>query len=113
ASCSGTHLLPKGEKLYTGADIELKSSEKIKQKKYIIKNAEKVARPKPNRTFLGMRPKLWFYCIAGDSANKGFRKWVKNKLGEPPVLMSSVNPSETAKYIDAKLFNIGIFKTAT
>ncbi|MEO5570451.1 MAG: BamA/TamA family outer membrane protein [Bacteroidia bacterium] len=112
-SCTATRFLPAGEKLYTGADIELKSSEKIKNKKFIIKNAELAVRPKPNQTFLGMRPKLWLYYIAGDSANKGFRKWVKNKLGEPPVLMNAVKPSETAKYIDAKLYNIGIFKTAT
>lgn len=113
ASCTGTRFLPGGEKLYTGAEIQLKSSDKIEDKNFIINNAEQVVRPKPNRTFLGMRPKLWFYFLAGDSANKGVKKWIKNKLGEPPVLMSAVKPSETAKYIDAKLFNVGIFKTAT
>ncbi|MEP7168103.1 MAG: BamA/TamA family outer membrane protein, partial [Bacteroidota bacterium] len=94
-------------------DIELKSSEKIKNKKFIINNAKEAVRPRPNKKFLGMRPKLWFYYVAGDSANKGLRKWMKYKLGEPPVLMSSISPGETAKYIDARLFNIGIFKTAS
>src|SRR6185436_9327024 len=113
ASCSGKHFLPKGEKLYTGAKIELKSSEKIKNKNYIRNNAGQVLRPEPNRSFLGMRPRLWFYYVAGDSANKGFRKWIKNKLGEPPVLMSDIDPNLNTKYIDAKLFNIGIFNAAT
>lgn len=105
--------MPDGEKLYTGADIELQASEKIKNKKFIIKSAEDAVRPKPNKKFLGMRPRVWFYCVAGDSAKKGIRKWIKNKLGVPPVLMSDVKPGVTATYIDAKLFNIGIFKAAT
>ena len=112
-SCTATKFLPEGDRLYDGAEVELLSSEKIKNKKFIIKNAEEALRPKRNKKFLGSRPKLWFYYTAGDSAKKGFRKWVKNKLGEPPVYMSNVKPGETAKFIDAKLFNIGIFETAT
>jgi len=89
ASCTATRFIPKDEKLYTGAEIKLLSPEKIKDKKYIIKNAEQAVRPKPNKTFLGMRPKLWFYSAAGDStkAKKGIRKWIKNKLGEPRAFL--------------------------
>ncbi|MEO8147539.1 MAG: BamA/TamA family outer membrane protein [Bacteroidia bacterium] len=113
SSCTGTRFLKDGEKLYTGATIKLQSTQKIKHKKSIIKTAELAVRPKPNKKFLGMRPKLWFYFIAGDSAKKGFKKWVKNKLGEPPVLISQVKPAQTAKYIDAALFNLGIFDNIT
>ncbi|MDO8927669.1 MAG: BamA/TamA family outer membrane protein, partial [Bacteroidota bacterium] len=35
------------------------------------------------------------------------------KTGEPPVLMSSVKPSVTAEVIDARLFNMGIFRSFT
>jgi hypothetical protein len=112
SSCTGTRKLPEGEKLYTGAEIKL-IPEKIKKKKYIINEAEEALRPEPNKKFLWMRPKLWMYYVAGTPKKKGFRKWLKEKAGEPPVLLSDVRPGETSGFIDAKLFNIGIFRAAT
>jgi outer membrane protein insertion porin family len=114
AACSGTKHLPKGEKLYTGADIQLESTDNIrkKDKRFIKTTAETALRPKPNKRFLGMRPKLWRYMKAGENPKGKIKKWLK-KTGEPPVFMSSVKPSATAAIIDAKLFNIGIFKSYT
>ncbi|CAN5508978.1 BamA/TamA family outer membrane protein [soil metagenome] len=113
SSCTGLKYIPDGEKLYTGAKIKLESSEKIKRKKTIKKAAEAAVRPQPNKTFLGQRPKLWLYFVAGDTTGKkGFSKWLKKK-GEPPVYYSSVDPSKVTEFIDAKLFNIGIFKNKT
>ncbi len=114
AACSGTKHLPPGEKLYTGAEIALQSSGKMdkKKKRVIKKTAEKTLRPAPNKTFLGMRPKLWRYMVAGENPKSKFKKWLK-KTGEAPVLMSSLAPLATTQLIDAKLFNIGIFKSHT
>ncbi|MEI6348708.1 MAG: BamA/TamA family outer membrane protein [Bacteroidota bacterium] len=114
AACSGTKHLPLGEKLYTGAEIELVSNSKIdrKQKQRIKSTAKKALRPTPNKTFLGMRPKLWRYMAAGENPKSKFKKWLK-KTGEAPVLISSINPITTSLIIDAKLFNIGIFKSYT
>lgn len=114
AACSGTRHLPKGEKLYTGADIKLASTDQIKKKKkqFIKTTAEEALRPKPNKKILGMRPKLWMYMAAGDSPKSKFKKRLK-KTGEAPVLMSNVKPGVTGSLIDAKLFNIGIFKSYT
>ncbi|MDP1745594.1 MAG: hypothetical protein Q8L90_08455, partial [Bacteroidota bacterium] len=114
ASCSGTKHLPPGEKLFTGAEIELESTDKItkKKKRFIKTTAETTLRPSPNKTFLRMRPKLWRYIKAGENPTGKFKKWLK-KTGEPPVLMSAVKPAVTSTIIDAKLFNIGIFKSFT
>lgn len=112
SSCSGTKHLPPGEKLYTGAKVKVESVEKLRDKRKIAVAAQSVIRPEPNAHFLGMRPKLWLYSVAGNPTKKGFRNWLK-KQGEPPVLMSTVKPSQTAQYIDAKLFNIGIFNGMT
>ena len=112
ASCSGTKHLPSGEKLYTGAEIKLETIDKIKNKgsvTLVIKNA---MQPKPNKSFLGIRPKLWRYMEAGDTPKSKFHKWLK-KTGEAPVLMSDVNAGVTSSIIDAKLFNIGIFNSLT
>ena len=103
--------MPKGEKLYTGAEIKLESAEKI-NKKFIKTVAEAGVRPAPNKSFLGMRPKLWMYNTAGEDPKTKFKKWLK-KTGEAPVLMRDVKPGVTCEIIDARLFNIGIFKSYT
>ena len=59
-----------------------------------------------------MRPKLWMYNMAGDDPKTKIKKWFK-KTGEAPVLMQHVKPGVTSEIIDAKLFNIGIFKSFT
>ncbi|MBE3138880.1 MAG: hypothetical protein IMZ63_03590, partial [Actinobacteria bacterium] len=88
AACSGTKHLPPGEKLYTGAEIKLESADKIKNKKKrsIKTTAENAIYPRPNKSFLGMRPKLWKYIIAGEAPKSRFKKRLK-KSGEAPVLM--------------------------
>jgi hypothetical protein len=110
-ACTGTRNLPAGEKLYTGAEVKLESEEKI-NRKLIKKTAETGVRPSPNKVYLGIRPKLWKYNIAGESPKGKLKKWLK-KTGEAPVLMRHVKPGATAAIIDAKLFNIGIFKSFT
>jgi len=111
AACTGTRNLPKGEKLYTGGEIKLESAEKI-NKKFIKTVAEAGMRPSPNKKFLGMRPKLWMYNTAGENPKTKIKKWL-HKIGEAPVLMPHVKPGVTSEIIDAKLFNIGIFKSFT
>lgn len=110
-ACSGLKHLPKGEKLYTGAEIKVESTDKIDKRS--VKNiAQAAVRPLPNKTFLGMRPKLWKYMQAGENPKTKLKKWYK-KRGEAPVLISDVKPAVTSAIIDAKLFNVGIFKSYT
>ena len=109
AACSGTKHLPKGEKLYTGGEIKLETTDKI-NKRFIKTIAESAVRPAPNKSYLGIRLKLWMYMAAGENPKTKFKKWLK-KTGEAPVLISSVKPGVTTAIIDAKLFNIGIFKS--
>jgi outer membrane protein insertion porin family len=111
AACTGTRNLPKGEKLYTGAEIKLETTEKI-NKKVIKTVVESGVRPAQNKKILGMRPKLWMYNTAGENPKTKLKKWLK-KMGEAPVLMRHVKPGVSSAIIDAKLFNIGIFKSFT
>jgi len=111
AACSGLSILNKNEKLYTGAQLKIVSTEKVNSKS--IKTATQGAmRPKPNSSYFGMRPQLLLYKTAGPNPKSKYRKWLKNN-GEAPVLISNVNPGATAAVIDAKLFNIGIFNSYT
>ena len=111
AACSGTKHLPEGEILYTGADIELESTQTMRIRS-IRKTAQHAVRPNPNTSYLGMRPRLWLYMVAGEDPKTRIGKWLKN-TGEAPVYMSAVKPGATANIIDASLFNIGIFNAYT
>ncbi|HLP03879.1 MAG TPA: BamA/TamA family outer membrane protein [Paludibacter sp.] len=111
ASCSGIRHLPEGAKLYTGAEVKMVSSGKVDTKKYEGLAGE-VVRPFPNKAFLGMRPRLWMYMLAGNEP-KGPVKKALRKYGEPPVLLSDVKPVAISAIIDARLFNMGIFKSYT
>jgi len=110
-ACTGTRNLPKGDKLYTGAEVILESAEKVNTK-FIKTAAEAGIRPAPNKKILGMRPRLWMYNLAGEDPKSKIKKWLQ-KTGEAPVLMHQVKPGVTCEIIDAKLFNIGIFKSFT
>ena len=110
-ACSGTRHLPPGEKLYRGAKIEIESSSEVsaRKKRFIKSTAKDALRPTPNKSYLGIRPRLWIYMSAAENPKTKFGKWIK-RMGEPPVLVSSVKPMVTSSIIDAKLFNIGVFK---
>ena len=88
--CSNTKYLPEGDLLYTGATVTVKDSViKKKQRKELEKELEDLLRPKPNKQIFGLRPKLWIYNIAGEpKKEKGIRYWLRNKVGEEPVLFS-------------------------
>ena len=103
--------MPKDERLYTGAEIKLETTEKVK-KKLIKSLAKEILRPEPNSSFLGMRPQLVLYMLPGENPTTKLGKWIK-KRGTAPVFMKQVKPQATAALIDAKLFNIGIFNSVT
>ncbi|MDR2237780.1 MAG: BamA/TamA family outer membrane protein [Chryseobacterium sp.] len=113
-SCSNTRFLKEGQMLYTGAEVKIEGDTISKKDKKDLKAAlEDNLTPKPNSTFLGLRPKLYFYNIAKEpKKDKGFNYWLKYKMGEKPVLLGDVdrefnkdiieNYSENKGYFNAK-----------
>ncbi len=113
-SCSNTKYLKEGEMLYTGAEVKIENDSLSKKSKKALKSElEDNLTPKPNSSFLGLRPKLFFYNIAKEpKKEKGFNYWLKYKMGEKPVLLSDVdrefnkdiivNYSENKGYFNAK-----------
>ncbi|AZB00196.1 hypothetical protein EG359_11430 [Chryseobacterium joostei] len=113
-SCSNTRFLKENQMLYTGATVKIENDTISKKEKKELQSAlEANLTPKPNSTFLGMRPKLYFYNIAKEpKKDKGFNYWLKYKMGEKPVLLGDVdrefnkdiieNYSENKGYFNAK-----------
>jgi outer membrane protein insertion porin family len=109
SGCTGMRYVPDNQVLYTGADLKLVPSERIRAKKRVKELMDQNVAPKPNGSILGMRPGLWFYYVAGNPKKKGFRKFIKTKLGKPPVYMSDVDPERITKLIKGHLINNGFF----
>lgn len=93
AACSNTKYMKPGQTLYTGAVIKINpdSTSKIDDQKTVASDLESKTRPRPNKSILGLRPKLYIYNLAGEPKKpKGIRHWLRTKVGEPPVLLSDV-----------------------
>ncbi len=93
AGCSSTKNLKPGQVLYTGAEVKINpdSSGRIDDEKDVRNTLKGKTRPKPNKSILGIKYKLFFYNLAGEPKKpKGFRHWLRTKMGEPPVLLSEV-----------------------
>lgn len=113
-SCSNTKFLKEGQLLYTGAEVKIESDSLTKKEKSELESAIKEnLRPKPNSSFLGLRPKLYAYNATKEpKKEKGLRYWLKYKFGEEPVLLGDVdrefnkdiivNYSENKGYFNAK-----------
>ena len=92
-SCSNTKFLKQGQMLYTGAEVKIENDTLSKKDKKELREAlQAKLTPKPNSSFLGLRPKLYFYNIAKEpKKEKGFNYWLKYKIGEKPVLLGDVD----------------------
>jgi outer membrane protein insertion porin family len=113
-SACNTKFLPKGEMLYVGANVKIENDSLTKsQKKALRTELNTLPRPKPNSSFLGLKPKLFAFNIAGTPKRpKGLRNWLKNKIGEPPVLARSVDLKLNREILQNRLENRGFYQVA-
>jgi outer membrane protein assembly factor BamA len=106
AACAGfawgcnTTYLAQGEKLYTGADVNIEEKNSIPNKGDLKNQLDMLAKPEPNGKLLGLfHFKLWLYNIG----------IFKESIGEPPVLLQSVAPDRVASRMRTLLENKGYF----
>jgi outer membrane protein insertion porin family len=111
AGCNSTRFVPKGDALYMGAKVKVSDSTlSKKEKNKVVDLTEHLPRPVPNSKFLGIPFKLLFYNLGGDpKKKKGFLRKFFRKIGEPPILLSSVNIDNNTKVLQNYLENIGYF----
>ena len=112
-SCNVTKHIPENDALYTGSTIKIKPvNDSIKfDSKAIKEELDALLRPKPNASFLGIKYKLAIYNLAGTQKGKGLRYWLKTKVGEPPVLGSSVNLEKNRQILENRVENRGYFRS--
>lgn len=108
SSCSTTKNIPLNDSLFTGSKIKILDNHILsKENNNILSELKSLSVPKPNHKFLGMPFKLWMYNLGGEG---GLGKWIRNKFGEPPVLLSQVNENLNSKIMDNYLENRGFFQ---
>ena len=113
ASCSGTRNLPEGELLYVAAKVKVEGNETPKKERKALKaDLQELVRPKPNSSFLGFRPKLVIYKLAGTpKKQKGFRYGLKTKVGEAAVYYSKVDLEYNKRVLQNFAENQGYFNS--
>src|SRR5690606_35357098 len=109
--CGNVKYLNEGEQLYVGGEVDVEGEDISRNEtKTLEENMEGLLRPKPNTSILGLRPQLWFYNIAGgEEASSGFSRWIRDNLGQPPVLFSEVDLDYNAELIQGYAENRGYF----
>jgi outer membrane protein assembly factor BamA len=114
SACSNTKYLKPGQILYTGAEVDVNpdSAKRIENQKDIKSTLEGKTRPAPNKSILGLKPKLWLYNIAGEpKKKKGLKNWLRNKVGEPPVLLNQVNLQYNTDVLTSYLISQGYLQS--
>ena len=112
-ACSNTKYLPKNEKLYTGAkvDIVADSNTTKNERTVLTDDLMSLIRPKPNASILGLRIKLWVYNKTRTTKTKGIKHWINTKFGEPPVLVSQVDLEKNSSIMQNRLQNVSYFQS--
>lgn len=67
---------------------------------------------KPNKKLLGLfRFYVWVYENANQGKDTRFKKWMKNSIGQKPVILDSILTNTSTKQIKAYLNNKGFFNS--
>lgn len=110
SACSTTKYLGPNQKLYTGGEVKIQDKDIKKSEAGALKDElEALLRPQPNSSILGLRVKLWIYDKTRTNKRRGLRHYINTHLGEPPVLVSSVDIEKNASILQNRLQNVSYF----
>jgi len=111
AGCTGLKSVSEGRHLYTGQVMEIDSMHFLADPSAALTELKGLITMRPNRKFLWMRPYLSLHHMLPEpKKEKGFKHWLKYKLGEPPAIIEDINLPNTAAAIENRLQNRGNFR---
>ncbi len=114
AGCSGLRKLPEGDYLFTGHTVAFDSVALLTAKRATTGELNSLVTPSPNTRLFWMRPFLSIHnMIKEPERQKGFKYWLKYRLGEPPVLLSQLRPEHIADAMTNRMENRGYFQAST
>ncbi|MFN8277969.1 MAG: BamA/TamA family outer membrane protein [Chitinophagales bacterium] len=90
SSCHVTKKFREGETLLVRNKVKFISAKKIPEQSKVWEDLTHIAAQRPNTKVFGFLPlKLWLYSSANQDKETKFRWWIKNKVGEPPVIFDN------------------------
>lgn len=108
--CSGAKLLNDNQKFFIGTQFKFADELSANKKESLILELEKLVQPTPNVEVLGSRPAVWLYQITSKpKKDKGFKHWLKYKIGKRPILQSDFQEKLITNRIRNHLRNVGYF----
>jgi outer membrane protein insertion porin family len=109
-SCSTTKRLPEGAYLLNANKITIVGYKKIEERQKLKEEVKKIAIQKPNKRAFGLLPiKLWLYSAANKPKENKFNWWIKNKVGEAPVILDTTLATKSDKALANYMQNTGFF----
>lgn len=104
-ACNLTQSVPEESYLLVKNKIELK---KVKKDGVIKEEIQNLVIQKPNTKMFGLVSlRLGIYNLAFDKKENKFRWWLKNKVGEAPIIYNDKISSKSAENIRLHMFNKG------
>jgi hypothetical protein len=112
AACSSTKYLQKNEYLLTRNTVKVTD---VKSDDF--SNFPYILRPEPNKKFLGLNLKVWAYLhhqaetdsVSGKVKDTKLKKWFRETVGEPPVLLDSSQIETSMEQLRIALKKLGYF----
>lgn len=106
SSCNVTRSLQEGEKLLVKNQVIIQDN--IPKKRLFKEDLEALPQQKPNRKMFGFYPvRLGIYSATLNKKENKFRWWMKNKVGEAPVVYSEDATTRAEKQMTNFMFNKG------
>jgi outer membrane protein assembly factor BamA len=113
-ACQGTRKLTGTEKLYADMQLVIDQKADLSDHRQVKTELIGIPEPKPESKFLGMRPRIAIHNMVREpKKNKGFRHWLKYKVGKAPVLIQDTDPERTARALNSYLYHKGHFNSET
>lgn len=112
-SCNVQKHLPPGTQLYKGPEFFItKEKDNKTSARSIKKKLKAVSVPKPNKTVFGFPYRVaLFYFFGEPHKEAGFRYWLRYRIGQEPVLSTTVNVKANALNLENYLVNKGFLNS--
>lgn len=113
ASCAVRKHIPEGAYLYGGAKVTVQKASSYKEEiKTVSRTLKSSVFPQKNKMIFGYPYKVAFWYAMGETKKeKGFKYWLKQKFGEPPVYYSLSDMENNRMNLQAIAENEGYFET--
>jgi len=95
AGCSASKQLNEGESFLESNDIKIKSEYKVKNKGALKEELANLYRQDKTRYFFGVPRHNFYYAGSNDPDSTWFKRWLRTKLGDEPVIYDSTRAKAT------------------